>query len=69
MARRKRSPFRWLDDCPVCGGRHCISWDSSYAFDEIVYNGNGTVTMLHCIKCEAGIEITIPCKEDEENGE
>ena len=51
----------WIvEDCPICKGKHCISWDGDITYDDIGYDGNGTVTNLHCKNCGTEIEIRIP---------
>lgn len=49
-----------LDDCPICGGKHCISCDSDFAFSDMWYEGECVVSNLHCILCNTEIELRIP---------
>lgn len=49
-----------VEDCPICHRKHSISWDSDYAYEDVGYDGEGTVSVLHCINCGTEIELRIP---------
>ena len=53
-------------ECFHCGAR-AVAWDCDYSMEELGYDGNGIVQMLHCTNCGAEIEYMI-CFDREENG-
>lgn len=57
-----------LDDCPFCGSKHAISWDSDCTFSDLGLEGDGLITFMHCIVCNTDMEFRIPYN-DAETGE
>lgn len=51
-------------ECFHCGSRSVI-WDCDYDFDDLGYDGEGIVQMLHCENFGANIEYSIKTAEDE----
>ena len=49
-----------FEDCPVCGGKHTMCWDGDSTFEDVGMDGDGIVSMLHCVNCEAEIELRVP---------
>jgi DNA-directed RNA polymerase subunit RPC12/RpoP len=49
--------------CWYCGGELC--WDCDYNYDEVYGEGEGIVTMLHCMDC--GAEVQYSLRDDEED--
>ena len=58
----KKGPIRVRDTCWYCGGKLC--WDSDYNYDEVFGEGEGIVTMLHCINCGAEVQYSLRDDED-----
>lgn len=48
---------------------HCLTrsvvWQCDYNFEDMGYEGDGIVQILHCSNCGAEIEYRIPLGDDE----
>ena len=49
---------------------HCLNkslcWDSDFSFEDLGYEGEGIVHILHCSSCGAEVEYRIAVDEEEE---
>lgn len=48
--------------CPHCGEQ--MIWDSDADFEDLGREGRGIVTMYHCPRCEADIELSVPIDKE-----
>ena len=51
--------------CFHCG-KIAIQWDADFDYDDMGYEGQGVVHIMHCTNCGAEIEYRIPFDEDDE---
>ena len=51
--------------CYSCGSESVI-WDSSFDFEDVGYEGEGTVDMYHCTNCGATIECAVAVRDKDE---
>ena len=54
-----------MADCYYCGGPLC--WDCDFTFEDCGYEGEGLVSILHCMKCGANVEYTLRYDKEEDN--
>lgn len=50
-------------ECFHCGSKTVV-WDSDFDFEDMSYDGEGVVHMLHCTSCGANIEYRVPISDD-----
>ena len=53
-------------ECFHCGTEFVV-WDSDFSFEDMGYEGDGIVHILHCAKCGAEIEYKVPIDSLEDN--
>lgn len=54
-------------DCHRCGEELC--WMNDYTFEDYGMEGNGIITVWHCLKCEADVEIYLPDETEKEDSD